>query len=208
MTLGTSIFLSVVLVSVVALYIATKDRWNWKKIILWPVLAITGLSILGGIGLYIYSKMSERPSVQNSFWDIPLHSTKEDVKYLKGVPTNKQYGDDNWTYKVKGYLERESVFWVSFKDNKIRFVLCWGDPSAYLQGIGVGSNYSSIINKFGKTSFVFRSEDELTRLLSFEKYKVFFMVEQNEVIAYGMYNPRFGPLKIGQWKKHKPRTEK
>ena len=208
MSLGTSIFLSAALLGVIALYIATKDRWNWKKIILWPVLTIIGLSILGGIGLYIYSKMSEWPSVQNSFWDIPLHSTKEDVKYLKGVPTNKKHGDDNWIYKVKGYLERESVFWVTFKDDKIRYVLCWGDRSTYLQGIGVGSNYSSITNKFGKPSFVSRSGDELARLLSFEKYNVIFMVEENEVIAYGMYNPRFGPLKIGQWKKHKPRTEK
>ncbi len=34
MSIGTSIFLSVVLLSVVLLFITTKDRWNWKKIFL------------------------------------------------------------------------------------------------------------------------------------------------------------------------------
>jgi len=38
MSVGTAIFFSAVLLAFVALYIATKDRWNWKKI-LWPFSA-------------------------------------------------------------------------------------------------------------------------------------------------------------------------
>ncbi len=125
------------------------------------------------------------------------------MKFLKGVPTERKNGDDIWIYDVKRYLGTESVFLVEFKDNKIQYVMCFGDSVAlpYLQGIRVGSNYSSIINKFGKPSFVSRSEDKLQRILSFEKYNVFFWLEQNRVIYYGMYNPRYGPVEFGKKKR-------
>ena len=43
MSLEASIFLSAMLVSLVALFIATKDRWNWKKLILWFSVGVASL---------------------------------------------------------------------------------------------------------------------------------------------------------------------
>ncbi len=203
MTLGTSIFLSALLLGVIALYIATKDRWNWKKIILWPFFGITVLSILAGLGLYIYSQIQDRPAVQNTFWDIPLSSTKEDVIFLKGAPT-KRDKDGRWIYRLKREFGRESAFTIQFKENNIHYVACLGTDfltSPHLQGMRVGSKYESMINKFGRPSFVSRSEDELERILSFENYNVFFWLEQNKVISYGMYNPRFGPVEFRKKKR-------
>jgi hypothetical protein len=39
MSIGLGIFLSSVLLGCVTLYIFTRDRWNWTKILLWPSVA-------------------------------------------------------------------------------------------------------------------------------------------------------------------------
>ena len=91
MSLGFSIFLSSVVLAMAGIFIATKDRWNWKKIILRSTTAI----ILSALVWYAYSTIHEtirqRPKKETKFWDIPLGSTKADVRFLKGQPYASQY---------------------------------------------------------------------------------------------------------------------
>jgi membrane protein YdbS with pleckstrin-like domain len=61
MELGTGILLSAVFLGTVALFIATKDRWNWKKIFLWPLGVIVGLGVVGGSIAYLYQQYEDRP---------------------------------------------------------------------------------------------------------------------------------------------------
>ena len=93
MTLGTGIFLAAIVMSLTALFIATKDRWNWKKILLWPL----GICVAGGLAMWGYIEYDNRadearaiekkgPTVQSSFWDIPLGATQDDVFFKKGKP--------------------------------------------------------------------------------------------------------------------------
>jgi len=194
-TLGTSIFLSVVLVSVVALYIATKDRWNWKKIILWPFLGITALLVLAGIAYYISYTIGQRPRLQNTFWEITLDSTKEDVKFKKGEPTKIKEKGSYWVYEISNGNE-ESTYNLAFMGDDIWWIGYFGGSlwTSSIQGLGVRSSYESVIRKFGKPSYESRSEDDLQRILSFDEYNVFFYLIENEVVVYGIYNPRFGPI--------------
>src|SRR5215471_21450216 len=99
MSLGTSIFLSSLVLAFVALFIATKDRWSWKKIILWPFAGL----ILIASGSWVYSTIEARPKIQTSFWDIPLGATEGDVKFLKGAPDamSKTKDKDTWEYVFK-----------------------------------------------------------------------------------------------------------
>lgn len=83
MSLGTSIFLSSVVLAIAAIFIATKDRWNWKKLTLWSV----GAGCLIALVAYAYTSIQQRPKKETSFGDIPLGATKADVKFLKGEPT-------------------------------------------------------------------------------------------------------------------------
>jgi len=45
------------------------------------------------------------------------------------------------------------------------------------------------------------SEDELERILSYDKYNVFFEMREGKVIHYGIYNNTFGGIKYQKEKK-------
>lgn len=199
MSLGTSIFLSAILLGTIALFIATKDRWNWKKIFLWPVAVIFALATVIGVGAWIYSLISERPHPQMAFWEIPLEATKSDVKFLKGEPTRTD-GENVWVYVSKeSYLNEDSyVVIVIFNGDKLRAVLYSGPylGSPGIQDLDIGATQEAILNKFGTPSTVSVSEDNLEKILSFREYNIFFSLRENKVYAFGMFNPKFEPMKF------------
>lgn len=63
MSVGTGIFLAGALLAVVALYIVTQDRWNWMKIILWPL----GVTMTIVTGFYLYSLIPENQRSRKPF---------------------------------------------------------------------------------------------------------------------------------------------
>jgi len=207
MNLGLSIFLSSIFLGIIVLFIATKDRWNWKKIIIRLLVGTICVGVLAVAGNFIYEKHSDyrikhkipdSPEVMNSFWDIPLDSTQEDIKFLKGKPS-EILEDDDWVYKSdKNSSYDKYVYLIRFKDGKIRFIVCITDES-FLSGIqGISSNSSSenIINKFGEPTNISVSEDGLSRIYSFDKYHVFFTLKKNKVADYGVYNPEIGYIRF------------
>lgn len=84
MELGTGVFLSAVFLGTVALFIATKDRWNWKKIFLWPLAVVVVLSLVGGIVAYAYKQYEERPKVPSEFKGIQLGEKFQDAIFKHG----------------------------------------------------------------------------------------------------------------------------
>ena len=86
MELGTGVFLSAVFLGTVGLFIATKDRWNWKKIFLWPLAVVAGLSLVGGLVAYAYKQYEERPKVLTEFNGIRLGEQFQDVAFRHGKP--------------------------------------------------------------------------------------------------------------------------
>jgi len=208
MSLGTSIFLSSILFAIIILFIVTKDRWNWKKIILWPMLVVVAVLILliGGyyIYQYIYESKSKVPDIyeskldlaeiQTNFWGISLDSTKSDIKFLKGNASYKESNDRHWVYAIG---ERSGIH-ITFKNDKIYYIIYFGKRpyGPPLQGVYIGAGYDEIIGKFGSPSYVSMSEDELQRTLSYDKYNLTFGFKEAKVYLYGIYNPAFGPVKF------------
>ena len=102
------------------------------------------LSILLGVGYYIYQSIFSRPEPpkpQTSFWNISLDSTKGDIKFIKGVP-DEQSDDKDWFYKVgllgKGGSDISGSIHIRFKNNKIYFILYRGKLSLFapsLEGV-------------------------------------------------------------------------
>ena len=45
------------------------------------------------------------------------------------------------------------------------------------------------------------SEDELSRILSYDRYNIFFGLEENKVFSFGIYNKSLGPFKFKNEKK-------
>ena len=196
MSLGTAIFLASIFLGIVALFIATKDRWNWRKIVLYSLGGLIGLSLIIAVGLWTYSVISNHPHIETTFWDIPISASKSDVKFLKGEPNRKE-NEDIWVYEPQGLYSTSSIYVIFFKDNKIRAIIYHGDfaNAPWIQGIHFGDDYDSIIKKFASPSYVSTSEDELEKTLSYNRYNITFSLKENKIFAYGIYNPVFGPLK-------------
>lgn len=202
MSLGTSIFLSAILLGIISLFIATKDRWNWKRIAFWPIAIFISITVVAGVIFWIYSVVTELPHKQTIFWNLPLKAIKSDVKFLKGEPSrvdNVKNKGDVWVFiSKKGYSDDEPLYLVYFKDNKLYAILYSGPylGSPGIQGLDIGSPQETITEKFGTPSYVDVSDDELRRLQSYEKFNVFFYLRENKVYAFGMYDPASGPMQF------------
>lgn len=120
MELGTGIFLSVVFLGTVALFIATKDRWNWKKIILWPLGIVTALSLVGWLFTYAYTQYEERPKAPSEFKRIRLGEKFQDTVFKHGqAEREEKRAADYWAkYIVEHQNEQETL---NFKDASEQF---------------------------------------------------------------------------------------
>ena len=53
----------------------------------------------------------------------------------------------------------------------------------------------AIVRLLGEPSYVSISDDELTRIVNYEKLNSYFELRENKVGEYGIINPKFGPAK-------------
>jgi len=191
------ILFSAILLGIVMLYLRSKERWEWDKIIILFTAAIVSISILGGIGIFVYIKKSDKPEIQTSFWDITLSSSKSSIKFIKGPP-NKIEPGDIWVY-ISEIFGAPEAYYLRFNEDELRLVgYLGGDLSGgpSIHGIKKGSSLDDIILFFGKPSQLSESIDNLIKLYSYENYNVFFMIEDNRVSTYGVYNPKYGPMEF------------
>ena len=119
MSLGASIFLSVVLLSVVLLFIATKDRWKWKKIVLFFIAGLITICVLVGCGFWWYTQpgdgitdMGETPLYCGDCPDAAKNADK-----VCEVPNGDADGLCNWTIQNTGLWPTQAAqSSVSFAD--------------------------------------------------------------------------------------------
>ena len=149
---------------------------------------------------------AKQPRAQTTLWDIPLASTKAAITFLKGDPTEVSHDHDEWIYKLpsKSYHKEESLYVIGFKDFKIRYIGFSSTDnftSPDMQDIRIGDRCESVIATFGTPAYISHSEDGRKRILSFNEYNVFFHLQENKVSAYGIYDPRPGPIRFVKEKK-------
>ena len=216
MTLGTSIFLSVVILSTVILFVMTMDRWNWKRIVRWVVFLTLGLVVIFAVtlvGIYIsgdhpHYRTEERSKLQTEFFGIPLRATVADVKFTKGEPSVRE-GEDHWIYRFykreSYYAKMDSVsYLVQFRNKRVRYISFisntsegyWQIGQPFLLGFGIGSTYKEVQKKLGEPTNISTSSDDLGRIYSYDKLNVFFVFAKSSVYGYGIFDPREGPIKF------------
>ena len=103
MSIGLSILISAVIVSIVQLYLATKDRWNWRKLPRLLIRTFVGLlllTVLLVVTLRVATWFSQRPKSVSGLWGINLAATKTDVRFLKGEPQWYSPDDRRWAYST------------------------------------------------------------------------------------------------------------
>lgn len=198
MSLGTSIFLSVVLLSVVILFAATKDRWNWKRIAKWAVATPLVLAALIFGGAYLQDIWQSRLTPQTSFEGFSLAASPADVKFAKGEP-HKVESDNQWTYYSD---DKQAAYQVQFRDNKLRYVLYFATDNKYanpyLLNLSKGDTTEEVKERLGEPTKVDTTENGLIRTFSYDKYNAIYTLEKNRIVAYGIYDPSQGLLKFSR----------
>ena len=117
MDVGTGIFLGAIFLGVVGLYITTRDRWNWRKLILRPLLALVAFVVVVGVGIWAKDRYDDRVVPVEAFMGLTLKDTPNDVKFKKGEP--EVFDDDLWLYKDSDGNWANSI---TYKKDKIRAV--------------------------------------------------------------------------------------
>jgi hypothetical protein len=194
--------------------IAARERLNRKRFI--TRIVILSLSALVTIGIICYIEISSMPDAVSRFWGISLGSTKDEVKLLKGEPSDRFDEAGYWIYvfnedKTK---EREKYLYrIDFKDDRVISVsylhygyyfygsssnwsFWWITTPKSMEGIKIGDNVGEITKKFGKPSHISISENKSEKVYSYSKYKLFFGMKENRVHTFGIYDPRFGPIEL------------
>ena len=198
MGLGTSIFLSSLVLGVIALFIATKDRWNWTKLVLWSTVVLVGLGALGAAGWWTYSYI-ESPRRLTELWGIKLGASSSDVMFLKGAPTNN-VDEETWQYEI-GTETSKRGYVVRFKGGKVRFVAYYGErlfwgPS--IPGVSTFASATDIQQRLGEPSHVSSSEDRLSRWLSFDRWNVALLMTKDEIKGLAVYALQHGPIRFAK----------
>lgn len=103
MSIGTGLFLSTVILSVVLLYGFTKDRWRWKVGIKRTSIGVFATILIGVIawgGLYIWNHLPTTLTPQTEYVGLHLGMSPDEVMYVKGYPPivlGKPVRVDEWT---------------------------------------------------------------------------------------------------------------
>jgi hypothetical protein len=199
--IGTGIFSGLAFVGLVWLYVATRERWRWRRLIVWGgvLVALPAAAFVGW--LYLADYRESLPQLQESFWELQPGITTHEVLFRKGEPQQKS--DDYWVYTRKD----EGVFYlVGVGSGKVQHVLALTHDGnrMYLpsmQGISNHSTQDEVERKFGKPDAVSVFKDQTRRQLSYMKYGVAFELERNRVISLGVIDRHGKPLAYAhEWK--------
>jgi hypothetical protein len=207
MDIALAIVVSVALLSVVLLFVATKDRWNWKRITAIVIGAPAVVALLATCGVVAYDRYQNLPRAQLSFEEVPLLASRADVRFLKGEPNADMSGVEEWVWALpvqrgmlnQGPVRKASLSVTFWKDSvgRVAFIADTGrTESPWLLGFHLGSSYEDVFEKLGQPSFVSTSKDGLLRILTFATFNVFFAFERGRVTAYGITAGRNGPVRF------------
>lgn len=216
MEIGTGIFLASVVLGSVALFIATKDRWNWKKITVRTLLSLVALGVLVPGGFYLRERLERRPSAEVSLWGLRLAQSKDDVRFLKGEPRHvwgaSEGAPERWLYRD---ASQSGWYGVGFQDGLVTHVFYDGDRlyAPNLQGVSAYDDLTDITDHLGQPEKLKASEDGLRRFLLYPKWRTWFVVTGAGIVTRGIYDPsRWEPAagqgrwmeapEVGPWTEH------
>jgi hypothetical protein len=113
MSLGTGLFMGIALAALVYLYVHTRDRWKWRRIM--GVSALIVALPLAALGVYIgYETWSSsrvaKPARVNSYAGVTIGQSKGEVIYALGRPSS--------VLETEIHTEKEGP-WKKYRLNKV-----------------------------------------------------------------------------------------
>lgn len=164
MSIGEGIFYGLVFLGVIYLYIQTKDRWNWKKIVIWIIGLFVGIIVLIAVAVFaedFFKKLtfsrfddSLKPKVITGMNGIELGAKLSDVIFKTGAIRDKKQED---VYHFPS--EDNKRFAVDKDTNTIRSIqhACSSNDLSYpntyspnINGVKCGDSEFVIFMNYGK----------------------------------------------------------
>ena len=215
MSIGTSIFLSSLLLGLVYLYIKTKNDWNWRKI----CIVIAGIAVLFIAVILIavfwdkvfgrsdnFDARKEHSGLIKSYRGVSIGDKLSDVQFKFGKleeikPTKKD--DDTTIY----WIEEKFLIFVSNKSNKVDFVvaLCEKGIPDKFNGIECNDTGEKLEKTFGKNLTIQCNTNEdssnrFTRVYDVPKYATRYYLEKNKVESIMFYGEEYKSTNWGECK--------
>ena len=203
MSLGLGIFLSSLFLGIIFLFVSTKDRWKWKKILfIWPLCFVLVVGVIGGTWFYIYNYYENKPktSIYEAYLNIPLNASEAELIFLQGDEyKTKRYSEDNNNIHYLYITEDKNGINVRIKENKIWRISCYETTSyscSSLNEIQIHDSANEVKEKLGEPSYVSISDDNTERVWAYEKFNIYMMLSKGQVDGIGIFEPILGIPKI------------
>lgn len=201
MQIGTGVFLSAVLLSLTVLIVVTQDKWDWwgffKRTSLWAavVLVITGSAFVA------INYANRRPKKETALCGIHLGDSVKDVIFRFGKP-DKYSTDTDWHYseserQFDGTVHDTHDVGIRFHNGLVQFISLSVGP----EHLGTGVNSIAlrdpgemVVKVYGPDYTILSTRDGYTRIYSYPKFDIFFVLDLNQVFEMGVYDPSQGPI--------------
>lgn len=204
MTTGEGIFWGLAFVGLIWLYVATKDRWKWKRIMKWIGIVLLIPIVCLGVWAGWEKWVESQPRIELSLYEINVGQSMDDVIYKKGKPDKEEVNCPTGKTECAGearwfYITDDITYIVSFEQSKVRWISAHlRDGKRYalpnFRGLSNYSGQAEVEELYGPPTKVSVSADKTRRLVSFVKYAVFFTFEKDEIISVGVMTPMGKPL--------------
>jgi hypothetical protein len=189
MNLGTGIFLSSVFLGLVWLFLGTKDRWNWPRIVkVLAAFAVVAVLAAASISHVRYREEAEQyrkdRNTQKSFCGLRIGQSKNDVKSIKGAPSEE--AEDQWLYSVPdlGYRLGGYSVVVSFKEGKVSSIQAITEDEGFygsLFGITMWQSMDSVVETHGDDYEESFSEDGLQKAIYYKDLGALYQFREGAV---------------------------
>lgn len=183
MSTGDSLILIAIVLAICFVIYKIHQKQKWKlfgKIV--GVLIIIGLLI--GAGTYAYYWYDNLPYEATQLGKVSLDMTPVEVTLQLGKPNGDNTNESGVRRFV--YMDYGSVdYFVKFEKDTSGIervtTVCSGDYMNDIFGLGVYDSEKNIIKKLGEPSNTSVNKDGLSKMISYEKWKVAFLIEKGEV---------------------------
>jgi len=187
------LFIGLVLgAGVVALYLATRDRWDWAQLVRRAFFAL--VIVIGAAWAWIYWSSLPPTAPVTELWGIALGASESDVLFLKGEP-DEISDPHTWVYMMSRNRTYNVVFGETDQVVSIRLVPGAGYSSGLpLLGVRAGFDESRLIEQLGEPARVVALADDLRRAYLYPRLNALFILERGTVVSLGIYDTAAGDL--------------
>lgn len=203
--LTSSIILFILgIVTIVALYFLVA---KWGKFLISTlgkifksIMGLLAVILLGGFFTSAYYNFddyyrNDRLKLETELEGFQIGWSKDELYFKKGKPL-----EEKTTAEEKAELLTYSNNTdINIKNGKIGRVSLFCENSDYGKGVGniyCHDNIEKIITKYGDTDIISTSKDKLSRIYSYPKYNVAFILEKGVVLIIVVFDPQLFPKGI------------